>query len=155
VKSLTTLVSLVLGYALYDFFSRQVDFSGHSMLIGVGVPLGLAALALACMVTSYSLDAEGIVIRRLLWSRRIRRADILSVAAPASVTRRGTFGLFGIWGFCGTSGLAYSGALGLHFVAASAYENRMVITRYRGWPVVISPSDREAFALAFAATAEA
>ena len=153
VKSLTTLVSLVLGYGLFDFFSRHTDFSGFSLLIGAGVPVGLVGLALACMVTGYSLDADGIVIRRVLWNRRIRRADILAVAAPAAVTRRGTFGLFGIWGFLGTSGLAWSGALGLHFIAASAYENRMVITRHRGWPIVISPEDREAFAEAFEATA--
>lgn len=150
VKSITTLISIVLGYALFDTFSRHSLFSAPGLLIGVGIPLGLVGLSLACMVTGYSLDAEGIVIRRLLWSRRIRREDIQTVAAPAAVTRRGTLGLFGIWGFCGTSGLAWSGALGLHFVAASAYENRMVITRHRGWPVVISPADREAFVQAFA-----
>jgi hypothetical protein len=153
VKSITTVMSLGLGYALFDFFSRHTNFWGPPFFIGAGIPLGLLGLALACMVTGYSLDADGIVIRRLLWSRRIRRAEILALASPAAVTRKGTLGLFGIWGFCGTSGLAYSGTLGLHIVAASAYENRMVITRHRGWPVVISPADREAFAQAFEATA--
>lgn len=153
VKSITTLISIVLGYALVDSFSRHSPFSAPALLLGAGLPLGLLAISLACMVTGYSLDEEGIVIRRLLWSRRIRRQDILAVASPAAVTRRGTLGLFGIWGFCGTSGLAYSGALGLHFVAASAYENRVVITRQRGWPVVISPQDREAFTRAFEAIA--
>jgi len=153
VKSITTLVSIVLGYALFDSFSRHSPFSAFALLTGAGLPLGLLAISLACMVTGYSLDEEGIVIRRLLWSRRIRRQDILSVASPAAVRRRGTLGLFGIWGFCGTTGLAYSGALGLHFVAASAYENRVVITRQRGWPVVISPKDREAFTQAFEAMA--
>jgi hypothetical protein len=149
VKSITTLVSLVLGYALFDFFTRHFDVSGTALLMGAGIPLGVLGLALACMVTGYSLDADGIVIRRLLWSRRIRRSEILSLTSPASVTRKGTLGLFGIWGFCGTSGLAYSGALGLHIVAASAYANRLVITRRRGWPVVISPANGEAFAQAF------
>jgi hypothetical protein len=153
VRSITTVISLLLGYALFDFFGHHTDFWGTPLIIGAGVPLGLLGLALACMVTGYSLDAEGIVIRRLLWSRRIRRSEILAVASPTAVTRRGTLGLFGIWGFCGTSGLAYSGALGLHIVAASAYENRMVITRRRGWPVVISPADREAFAQAFETSA--
>lgn len=153
VKSITALVSIVLCYALFDSFSRHSPFSAPALLIGTGVPLGVLGIALGCMVTGYTLDAEGIVIRRLLWSRRIRREDIRTVASPSAVTRRGTLGLFGIWGFCGTSGLAYSGALGLHFVAASAYENRVVITRHRGWPVVISPADREAFAQAFEATA--
>lgn len=149
VKCITTLVSIVLGYALFDFFARHFDFSGQAMLIGAGIPLSVLGLALACMVTGYSLDTDGIVIRRLLWSRRIRRSEILSLTSPAAVTRKGTLGLFGIWGFCGTSGLAYSGALGLHFVAASAYANRLVITRHRGWPVVISPANGEAFAQAF------
>lgn len=152
VKSITTLVSVVLAYALFDFFARHFDFSGQALLVGAGIPLGILGLALACMVTGYSLDAEGIVIRRLLWSRRIRRTEIVSLAAPAAVTRKGTLGLFGIWGFCGTTGLAYSGALGLHIVAASAYANRMVITRRGGLPVVISPANGEAFAEAFAAT---
>lgn len=151
VKSITTLVSLVLVYALSDCLRHAAPFSGPGLLIGAGLPLGLLGLALACMVTGYSLDGEGIVIHRLLWSSRILRENIQTVASPAAVTRRGTLGLFGIWGFCGTSGLAWSGALGLHFVAASAYENRVVITRHRGWPVVISPADREAFAEAFAA----
>ena len=153
VRCITTLVSIVLGYALFDFFARHFDFSGTALLMGAGIPFGVLGLALVCMVTGYSLDAEGIVIRRLLWNRRIRRSEILSLTSPSAVTRKGTFGLFGIWGFCGTSGLAYSGALGLHIVAASAYANRMVITRHRGWPVVISPADGEVFAQAFADTA--
>jgi len=151
VKSITTLVSIVLAYALFDFFAHHFAFSSRALLMGAGIPLGVLGLALACMVTGYSLDAEGIVIRRLLWSRRIRRAEILSLTSPASVTRKGTLGLFGIWGFCGTSGVAYSGALGLHIVAASAYANRVVITRHSGWPVVISPANGEAFAQEFAA----
>lgn len=155
VKSITTLISIVLAYALFDFFSHHFDFSSRALLMGAGIPLGVFGLALACMVTGYSLDADGIVIRRLLWSRRIRRAEILSLTSPAAVTRKGTLGLFGIWGFCGTSGLAYSGALGLHIVAASAYANRLVITRRRGWPVVISPANGEAFSQAFTATAVA
>lgn len=153
VKSITTLVSIVLAYALFDFFARHFDFSSQALLMGAGIPLGLLGLALGCMVTGYSLDAEGVVIRRLFWSRRIRRSDILSLTSPHAVNRKGTFGLFGIWGFCGTSGLAYSGTLGLHIVAASAYANRMVITRRCGLPVVISPANVEAFAEAFAAAA--
>ncbi|HSI15330.1 MAG TPA: hypothetical protein VK961_25005, partial [Chthoniobacter sp.] len=95
VKSITTLISIVLGYLLFDSFSRLSPFSAHGLLIGVGLPIGLVGLSLACMVTGYSLDADGIVIRRLLWSRRIRREDIDTVASPAAVRRRGTLGLFG------------------------------------------------------------
>src|SRR6185312_2688233 len=129
------------GVCVVRFLRPSFRFFEQALLMGAGIPLGLLGLALACVVTGYSLDSDGIVIRRLLWSRRIRRAEILSLTSPAAVTRKGTLGLFGIWGFCGTSGLAYSGALGLHFVAASAYANRVVITRHRGWPVVISPAN--------------
>lgn len=148
VKLITMLASAVLGYYIFSSLQHHTHVSEADFFLRVVLPLSLLGLGLAFMVTGYSVDSEGIVIRRLLWRRRIRRADIATIAPPSRIGGR-TIGVCGIWGFCGTSGIAYTGTLGFHFVAASAYDNRLVISRRSGLPVVISPSDSEAFVRAF------
>lgn len=148
VKVLTMMVSGVLGYHFLTLLRDPLVLSGADLLIPLGLPVALLAVGLACMVTGYSVDADGVVLHRLFWSRRLRRAEIASLAMPSRVAGR-PFGLCGVWGFCGTSGFAYSRTLGLHIVAASAYDGRLIIARHRGLPVVISPSDSEAFIRAY------
>jgi hypothetical protein len=114
------LVSAILGHYILSFLHHHTHLSDMDFLVCLVLPLFLLGLGLVFMVTGYSVDSDGIVIHRLLWHRRIRRADIADVATPLFLAGR-TIGLCGIWGFCGRSGFAYSGGLGFHIVAASSY----------------------------------
>jgi hypothetical protein len=148
VKLLTIFVSGILGYYILSFIHHRSQLSESDFLIGLVLPLCLLGLGLALMVTSYVVDADGILIRRLFWQRRIRRDDIMDVSVPSAIFGHG-IGLCGIWGFCGKSGFAYSNGLGFHIVAASGSAHRVVITRRHRLPIVISPSDSQAFIHAF------
>jgi hypothetical protein len=148
VKLLTMLVSGILGYYILSYFHHRSQLSESDFLIRMVLPLCLLGLGLAFMVTSYAIDSDGIVISRLFWRRHIRRDDIVDVSVPSAIAGRG-IGLCGIWGFCGKSGFAYSSALGFHIVAASGSTQRVVITRKHRLPIVISPSDAQAFIQAF------
>jgi tRNA A-37 threonylcarbamoyl transferase component Bud32 len=150
VKALTILAAGILGYYLLSFYRHHGQLSGSRVLVWLVLPLFLLVLGWVMMVTSYSVDADGIVISRPLWRRRIRRNSIVELFRLPLITPR-HIGLFGIWGFCGKSGLAWSGSLGFHWVAASQGTNRIVIKRHQGLPVVISPSDAEAFIRVFEA----
>jgi hypothetical protein len=148
VKIITMLASGILGYYILTYCHSLSHLSEFDFLIRFVLPLFLLGLGVVFMVTGYDVDSGGIVIRRLLWRRRIRREDILRVAIPSVLFSR-RIGLFGIWGFCSISGLAYVRGLGFCIVAASAYEHRVVITRHHGLPIVITPSDSEVFIHAF------
>jgi hypothetical protein len=144
VKLLTMLVSAILGYYILPVFYSSGRLSGSDMIIHLVVPLFLLTLGLAFMVTGYSVDSGGVVIHRMLWHKRIPRSEIADVAATSILAGRG-IGLCGIWGFCGYTGIAYSSAQGFYFVAASDRDHRIVLSRRHGLPVIISPSDSEAF----------
>jgi hypothetical protein len=142
------LASGILGYYVLTYCHRLSHLSEFDFLIRFVLPLFLLGLGVVFIVTGYDVDSGGIVIRRLLWRRRIRREDILRVAPHSVLFGRG-IGLCGIWGFCSVSGFGYSRRLGFYIAAASAYEHAVVITRHHGLPVVITPSDSDAFIHAF------
>lgn len=148
VKLLTILGSAILGYYILTYCRHLSYLSGFDCLSRLVLPLCLLGLGVVFMVTGYDVDSGGIVIRRLLWRRRIRREDIIRVTVPSVLFSR-RIGLFGIWGFFSRSGFAYSHGLGFHIVAASAFARRVVITRHHSLPVVITPSDSDAFIQAF------
>lgn len=148
VKLLTMLVSAILGYYILSFLHHYSHLSEADFLIRLLLPLFLLGLGVSFTVTGYDVDSGGIVIRRLFWRRRISREDIERVGVPSVLFGR-RIGLFGIWGFCSRSGLAYSRALGFHIVAASNFEHSVVITRNHSLPIVITPSDPDAFIRAF------
>lgn len=148
VKLITMFASGILGYCILSVLHHLSRLSEFDFWMRLVLPLFILGVGVVFMVTGYHVDSDGIVIRRLFWQRRIRREDIVRVAVPSALFCC-RIGLFGIWGFCGRSGFAHARGLGFHIVSASAFEHSVIIARHHGLPIIISPSDSDAFIHAF------
>lgn len=105
-------------------------------------PLVLAGSALS-VVRGYTVDANGIFVRRLIWSNQLPWAGLREASADPEAMRRSirTFGNGGLFSF---SGRYWSRRLG-HYRAFVTDAARSVVLRYDRKTYVLSPDDPQAF----------
>lgn len=106
------------------------------------LPLIILGAALF-MIRGYSVDANGLFVRRLIWSNQLPWAGLRDVEADSVAMCRAvkTFGNGGLFAF---SGRFWNRKLG-HFHAFVTDPSRAVVLRFDRKTVVVSPDDPGAF----------
>lgn len=139
VSLVATLICLGAGAMVYLQAEEGIRMRGLLALLPV---LILVVAALFC-VRGYVITADDLLIRRLLWNTRLRRADLESATADREALR-GSIRLFGNGGLYSFTGLFRSRALG-RYHAYVTDPARTVILRFKHRIIVVSPENPEAF----------
>ena len=134
-----TLVCLAAGVIVYMQSETEVPMRRLVALL----PVLILVVAALFSVRGYLVTADELVIRRLLWTTRFRRADLESATADREALR-GSIRLFGNGGLYSFTGLFRSRALG-RYHAYVTDPTRTVILRFKQRTIVISPDNPDAF----------
>lgn len=143
VSALLTLVCVGITFASTPWVLKQ---AGAWALWLRWLPLGVLAGCLPFVIRGYAITRDSILIRRLFWTTRLVRADLLTAQFVPKAMRKSlrTCGNGGGFSF---TGWYWSKALG-HYRAYVTDLNRTVVLRFRTRTVVISPDSPEDFVAA-------
>ena len=140
----TTLITVsVSGTAPWLWSTTNGGYGGWLGWLGLLPVLLLGGCALFT-IRGYTIMPEAILVRRLLWSTRLPRAD-LQLAHCDPDAMRGSIRTFGNGGAFSFSGFYYNKLLG-SYRALVTDPRRAVVLRYARRIVVVSPETPEAFA---------
>jgi hypothetical protein len=109
------------------------------------LPFAVMGGAALFMVRGYAITPDAILVKRLFWDTRLPRAGLESATfSPEAV--RGSIRTWGNGGFYSFTGMFWNRELGNYrsFVTDHA---RIVVLRYEGRTVVVSPGEPEEFVL--------
>jgi hypothetical protein len=136
-----TVICLVLAIASAIHGGRKMPVG--AFLFGEGVPFAVIAGAALFMVRGYAVTPEAILVKRLLWYTRLPRAGLESATfSPDAV--RGSVRTWGNGGFYSFTGWFWNRELG-NYRAFVTDHSRVVVLRYEGRTIVVSPGEPEEF----------
>jgi len=139
ISVVATLICLGAGAIVY----MQADGDIRMRPLLALLPVLVLVVAAIFSVRGYVITADELLIRRLLWSTRLRRAELESATADREALR-GSIRLFGNGGLYSFTGLFRSRALG-RYHAYVTDPARTVILRFKNRTIVVSPENPEAF----------
>lgn len=122
--------------------AHRMDCVAATLYLGWVGPLVVLA-CLPFMVRGYGITDDAILIRRLFWTTRLRRADLRS-AEIIPRAMKGSLRTFGNGGAFSFTGWYWNRSLG-GYRAYVTDLNRTVVLRFWHRTVVISPGDPENF----------
>jgi hypothetical protein len=143
--SKTLMVISVLATLLCAGASYFVAFEARSGIASwpALLPLALVAGSALFTIRGYSVAPDAILVKRLLWTTRLKLEGLKSAQFDPEAMRR-SIRLFGNGGIFSFTGLFRSKALG-NYRAFATDQNRTVVLRYASRTVVVSPADTEEF----------
>jgi hypothetical protein len=107
------------------------------------LPMLVMAGCLPFVIRGYSLTQDAILIRRLFWTTRLERADLISAEHLPKAMRK-SLRTCGNGGFFSITGWYWSKSLGPYRAFVTDL-NRTVVLRFKKRTVVISPAPPEEF----------
>lgn len=140
-----TVVSSVMLVGVTVFTCREVARTSAPapvFWICVLMPLIVVGAALFT-IKGYTVDANGIFVRRLFWSNQLSWSGLRDAEADPKAMRGGVR-ICGNGGLFSFSGRYWSRKLG-HYRALVMDPSRAVVLKYEGKTVVLSPDDPDAF----------
>lgn len=139
-SAILTIVCLGVTIALPPWLMTE---AGTWALLLRWLPLLLLAGCLPFMIRGYEITDDAILVRRLFWTTRLERADLVAAeylpkAMSKSLRTCGNGGGFSFTGWY------WSKSLG-HYRALVTDLNRTVVLRFKNRTVVVSPAPPEDF----------
>ncbi len=127
---------------------------GALIVFNFSLPLAifLILIYLICMVLkplSYEITQDELIIRRLIKSVRINRADIKSLELIEKATLSGTIRTFGVGGLFGWYGKFANSQLGAMNWYVTRRDKPVLIIKKDSKKILISPDQAEAFVTEF------
>lgn len=127
---------------------------GALIVFNFSLPLAifLILIYLICMVLkplSYEITQDELIIRRLIKSVRINRADIKSLELIEKATLSGTIRTFGVGGLFGWYGKFANSQLGAMNWYVTRRDKPVLIIKKDNKKILISPDQAEAFVTEF------
>lgn len=146
ISVLSVIILLGTGiWALHLCATTSDDPMVAVLLLG-GTAWGIVLISALFMVRGYTLDGQLLRVQRLLWSTTIDLHGITAVS-DGTLLYPGSLRLFGNAGVLSFCGLFYNRRIGTYRAFVTNWGRAVVLERRRR-PVVVSPSDPKAMAVA-------